>query len=87
MSDTPLTDAIFDAQAWRQPDTWATQIDVLEAHARTLERENARLREALEKIAAFNDVAGSQQLADTGSYTAFDEPGSVEIARASLNGE
>jgi hypothetical protein len=58
---------------------------------RRLERErdaaladNAKLREALERIAAFDDEGASRRLASTGSFALFDEPGSVEIARAAL---
>lgn len=39
---------------------------------------------ALEKIACFDDKAASEILNTTGSYAAFDEPGSVEIARSAL---
>jgi hypothetical protein len=39
---------------------------------------------ALERIAAYDDVSANEQLAATGSYSAFDEPGSVRIARAAL---
>lgn len=39
---------------------------------------------ALERIAAFDDVMASNHLAQTGSYAQFDEPASVEIARAAL---
>lgn len=41
-------------------------------------------REALERIACFNDTSASQHLDRTGSYGYFDEPGSVQIARESL---
>lgn len=39
---------------------------------------------ALEQIATFNDHAANARLEATGSYSAFDEPGSVQIARAAL---
>jgi len=39
---------------------------------------------ALERIAAFDDEDASAHLEKTGSYSLFDEPGSVEIARAAL---
>jgi hypothetical protein len=41
MSDTPRTDALIDVAAWRQPNTWSTQLDVLTEFARQLERELA----------------------------------------------
>lgn len=41
-------------------------------------------REALERIAAFNDSGAGLILKRTGSYGAFDEPGSVQAARAAL---
>lgn len=48
---------------------------------RPIERE---LLEALEEIAAFNDRAANAYLKQTGSYSLFDEPGSVQIARAAI---
>jgi hypothetical protein len=39
---------------------------------------------ALKQIAAFNDEGASKHLEQTGSYSSFDEPGSVEIARKAL---
>lgn len=46
--------------------------------------EALRLREALREIAAFSDTRACERLASTGSYSAFDEPGSVQTARAAL---
>lgn len=40
--------------------------------------------EALQNIAAFNDVSASQHLRLCGSYHLFDEPNSVRIAREAL---
>ena len=40
--------------------------------------------EALVKIAAFNDTQATEQLRENGSYSLFDEPHSVEIARDAL---
>jgi hypothetical protein len=50
------------------------------------EKENAvaNLIKALENIAAFDDMLGSDRLATNGSYGGFDEPGSVKIAREAL---
>ena len=42
------------------------------------------LMDALIKIAAFNDKSASEFLDQTGSYSCFDEPGSVELARATI---
>ena len=44
----------------------------------------AELEAALRYIAAFDDAAASAHLERTGIYSAFDEPGSVAIARAAL---
>jgi len=46
--------------------------------------ENARLRAALTKIACYDDGPGNRCLKVTGRYQGFDEPWSVEIARAAL---
>lgn len=45
----------------------------------------ALLVHALRRIACFDDVIASARLAQTGSYSAFDEPGSVQIARETLS--
>lgn len=42
-------------------------------------------KNALKKIAAFDDAIGCEHLAATGSYGAFDEPASVANARKALN--
>lgn len=42
------------------------------------------LREALERIAAFYDTHANERLMTTGSYSGFDEPNAVEIARTVL---
>ena len=42
------------------------------------------LLDALIKIAAFDDTSASEFLGRTGSYSCFDEPGSVKIARAAI---
>ena len=42
------------------------------------------LMDALIKIAAFTDTGANAFLDRTGSYSCFDEPGSVEIARAAI---
>ncbi len=42
------------------------------------------LTEALERIAAFDDISASDYLALTGSYAMFDEPAAVKFARATL---
>lgn len=39
---------------------------------------------ALIKIAAFDDVGASVRLSQTGSYSRFDEQGSVRVARETL---
>lgn len=53
---------------------WNTRVD----HSRQ------RLVSALNAIAAWNDVQGNSRLQVTGSYSAFDEPASVEVARTAL---
>lgn len=42
------------------------------------------LRSRLGKIAALDDKLANVHLKNTGSYSAFDEPGSVKIAREIL---
>ena len=42
------------------------------------------LVKALETIAAFQDYTASEHLEETGSYSMFDDPQSVKIARAAL---
>lgn len=49
-----------------------------------LHEEAALHRKALEDIAAFGDEGANLRLANTGSYGAFDEPGSVQTAREAL---
>ena len=51
------------------------------------EAEREGMREALKKIAAYDDEGGNHMLKSRGSYASFDEPGSVEIARRALNSE
>lgn len=43
-----------------------------------------RLRAVLTEIAAYTDVSASNHLARSGSYSVFDEPGSVAVARKAL---
>lgn len=59
------------------------QVDV---QAKMAVEEIERLREALRKIAAYDDAAANAYLRATGSYSTFDEPGSVEMARGVLEG-
>lgn len=40
--------------------------------------------EALNSIAAFTDELANDRLKETGSYSSFDEPGSVQLARETL---
>lgn len=42
------------------------------------------LEKALVRIAAFHDESASEYLAETGSHSAFAEPGSVRLAREAL---
>ena len=51
---------------------------------KALEAERARYRQALIRIAMFHDEAASEKLSQTGRYSRFDEPVSVEIARKAL---
>lgn len=44
----------------------------------------AQMYQSLIKIAAYDDSLASEKLAKTGSYSGFDEPGSVEIARNTI---
>jgi hypothetical protein len=47
--------------------------------------EIARLREALEKLASWDDAGGNKYLETFGSYAAFDEPNAAQISRAALS--
>jgi hypothetical protein len=60
--------------------------DTLELHPKLVKAMNDRdeLVKALQAIVALNDRSASDQLAQTGSYSGFDEPGSVMIARDAL---
>ena len=51
--------------------------------ARVIE-ERDRYRRALEEIACYDDKGANERLAARGSYSSFDEPGSVQTARAAL---
>lgn len=42
-------------------------------------------QEALVQIASFDDKVANDYLAETGYFSCFDEPGSVEIARKALS--
>ena len=52
-----------------------------------LAADNSRLRLALTRIATYGDEGANARLKSTGSYGAFDEPGSVQIAREVLEKE
>lgn len=47
----------------------------------------AALREALERIAAYDDDHGNEYLAKFTSYAGFDEPSAVKAARQALRSE
>lgn len=49
-----------------------------------LQAQHRKLVEALRTIARFDDKLANDHLIKTGSYSGFDEPGSVEIARAAI---
>lgn len=68
-------------------------VEHLTARAKTAERERdearaetERLRAALIAIASFDDERADSRLEATGSYGGFDEPGSVQAARAAIKG-
>lgn len=52
-----------------------------------LAADNLRLRLALTRIATYGDEGANARLKATGSYSVFDEPGSVKIAREVLEKE
>ena len=54
------------------------------AHIAALTADNAKSQEALTEIACFGDTHANDKLKNTGSYGGFDEPISVQIARATL---
>jgi hypothetical protein len=59
-------------------------VEPLTQQVADLEAEVARLREALERIAAYDDHGAEEVLEAKGSYGCFDEPVSVQIAREAL---
>lgn len=67
---------------WSEDDA-GDDVLVNEVAATFADRE-LRLRKALMRIASFDDKLACEVLTKTGSYSAFDEPGSVEIARSAL---
>ena len=70
-----------DCRVMRGPEDSPRQIILCEhKHAKFDE-----LIEALINIAAFDDVAANEVLAETGKYHAFDNPSGVRIARVALN--
>lgn len=60
--------------------------DRLERVVEARTAENKRLREALNKIACWDDTRGNAALKNSGSYLCFDEPASVYKARTTLLG-
>ncbi len=75
-SDLWIDDATGTPVLLCAPDTAAIIIQAVNAYEHMLE--------ALTKVAAFDDKAASDLADITGSYSAFDEPGSVKIARDTL---
>jgi hypothetical protein len=63
--------------------TCAEAATALESHRGRVEV----LEKALKEIACFDDDAAGAYLKNHSSYARFDEPGSVEIARAALSPE
>lgn len=90
MSEAMLTreqlNAAFDA--WKRdaliagiaPPEWQARIEAI----RALALSSIAMREALNKIAMFNDIMANRCLASSGTYKWFDEPVSVQIARETL---
>jgi hypothetical protein len=52
---------------------------------KTLVSQLSIAKEALKRIAAFDDKGANEMLEKRGIYAAFDEPGSVRIARTALD--
>lgn len=67
-------------------DTLTAALAASTAREKAKDEEIEGLRKALTEIAAFDDTAASAYFAQTGSYSAFDEPGAVILARAALSG-
>ena len=74
---------VFDNEGFMDPPD-----DLLaDFHKQRAEAYKARLEvamEALNAIGCFDDRQGNRRLEETGSYSAFDEPGSVKNARNAL---
>jgi hypothetical protein len=64
---------------------WITDATRAEVALATSEAAREKLEAALREIAAYDDTGANERLAKTGSYGSFDEPGSVQIARAALD--
>jgi hypothetical protein len=64
--------------------TTRAELAAKDARAQALEGEVARLREALNAIAAWDDKRADAYRAAHGSYAAFCEPSAVKTARAAL---
>lgn len=83
-----ITDIVADLQEDRQDVLAMSGVmrELNEANQKIVEAaaEIERLREALREIAAINDTLANDFLENHKSYGAFDEPGSVMIARAAL---
>lgn len=68
------------------PAGWLTGAFLIRAAEKieALAEENERLHSALHIIASYGDKGANERLRATGSYSSFDEPGSVELARLAL---
>lgn len=63
----------------------AGDINTILAYVREQDERLSRYSDALVEIGAYDDGRASDALKSTGSYSAFDEPGSVQIAREALD--
>jgi hypothetical protein len=84
MSDTPRTDKVTRDYGYRDASgTWNQQYLVDPVHMKELERENARLREALKSCAGRLEHLNSREA----EYYSKDNKFWIDEARAALKGE
>jgi len=69
---------------WQQTMRDVNELEAENASLASARKQLEEARAALYRIGAWNDLDASNHLRNTGSYSSFGEPGSVEIARVAL---